>query len=146
MVNKTKFFLVAVLALILCGSCADDNDFKSLVGTWIYPSESRSSSPIAKNSKPPPIDGCTEKTSVTFDKNLTGIMVKENACNTDNGMVDFTWSIKENVLSLTFKQESGDDWVEISGTNTFEIIGDELIITDNVGNSIKLSRNIEEAI
>ena len=120
--NKMKYLLIMIMAALVSTSCADDNDFFSLLGTWENPPRLKSNGPVFKMSPKNLSDDCETHIFITFNKDLSGILDKHSNC-ADYELVDFEWSIKGDELTIIFGQESENNWDIISGTNTFDISG-----------------------
>ncbi|MGI9532508.1 lipocalin family protein [Lutimonas sp.] len=141
--KKKKSLLIMLLVILFSVSCADDNEFHNLLGSWSdIPSAGRTPVQKTSSAKPPPIDGCTEKILITFNENLSGdVRLQEIECEDDPGKTDdFTWSIKEDELRISFEPLSDNDWGLNSGVNLFYISGDTLKITNEDGSSIEFLR------
>ena len=111
--------LIICMAVMVSTSCVDDNDFFSLVGTWENPPVLESNGPVFKMPPEYPSDDCETHIFITFNEDLTGVLDKESIC-ADYGLAGFEWSIKGDEMTVTFDQESENNWDIISGTNIFE--------------------------
>ena len=137
--NKMKYLLMMIMAAMVSASCADDNDFFNLVGSW----ENR---PFPNNTEykmrhpDESFDDCEKYIIITFNKDLTGNLDKDNDCNPDYELVGFKWRIKGDQLTITFDQQSENNWDIIAGTNTFDISGNILTIKGDDGTITELTR------
>lgn len=140
--KKTKSLLMMFLVLIIAVSCADDNEFHNLLGSWSDIPSAGTPVLSSSGSKPPPIDGCTEKITINFNENLTGELIwEEIQCDQPKKTTQIlTWSIKNDELRINFVPPIENDWDLKSGVNTFLIEGDVLTITNEDGSSVKLNR------
>ena len=137
-----KPLLLMFLVFISSISCADDNEFHSLLGSWADIPSSGIRVLESSASKPPPANGCSEKITVTFNENLTGsLTLKEINCDDPKQISDdFSWSIKVDVLRINFDSTIDNDWDLKAGINTFSISGDTLSITNENGSNVVLIR------
>lgn len=140
--KKNKFLVLVCIGLLIFISCADDNEFHNLLGSWSdIPS---AGTPLLKSnaSMPPPIDGCSEKITLKFNENLSGsVSLEEIECEDPTSVIDdFSWSIKGDELRILFDPSIEKDKILDLRIGTFAISGDQLTITNEDGSTIVLNR------
>ena len=136
--KKSKYFLVIILTLMAFISCADDNEFHNLIGTWVHPTFSDSE--LNKTRSGPPSYDCETEIYITFNQSLTGTLDKNDTCNSQNEEVGFNWSIKGDQMTVVYNQQSDSNWDLISGLKTFKISGNILTIISEDGIITELHR------
>lgn len=132
--KKSLVFLTIIITFVSCSIFVED-EFGNVIGAWAHPSL-----PGYESKKlHPDIPQTSWEISAIFNKNLTGSIDKKSTQN-DYETDGFTYNVKGDKLTITFDQESVNNWYEISGVNTYVIAKDTLVITSDDNTITKLVR------
>ena len=138
--KKIKSLSIIILIFVISTSCADDNDFHSLIGEWENPP--KSGNPVLMSSSEITSDDCEPPIYISFEKNLTGELQISSSCDGNYELVSFDWGIKGDELTIIFDSNSDNIWESVSGNNSFYIKGDRLTIINEDGTISLLSKII----
>jgi hypothetical protein len=136
--KKTRFIFTIILIIAVSISCADDNEFNNLIGSWVHPPSQETES--FKAHPDLPSYECEEEILIRFNKSLIGTIDKHDSCGSEYDEVNFEWKIKGDELTIILDQQPENNYVEVAGLNTFEINGNRLTITGEDGTITEFSR------
>ena len=138
--KKMKYLVILILVTTVSVSCVED-EFGSVVGTWLE--SSRSNGVVFKRLPPlqEPATPCGNQLIIAFNKGLIGHVDKDNYCGADFEIAGFQYNIKEGELTIAFDDESTKNNLDIiSGVSSYIKQGDKLIITRKDGTIIELTK------